>query len=54
MNPEILQIRPLNHSDQAAVFLLYKQISKQGNGIIRFPFEITEAYVSGFIKKSIR
>ncbi len=54
MQYQEFKIRPFRLTDQVAIKSLYTQVAQQGNGIIRYPFEITEAYVQGFMTKSIQ
>ena len=45
-------LRFLTPEDLSGLHQLYYAVAQQGNGIIRFPEEITEDYIRGFIDKS--
>lgn len=47
-------IRSATAEDLPALLDLFKVVAQQKNGIIRSPKEVTEAYVQGFLMKSIQ
>lgn len=49
-----MHFREAQLEDIPRILTLYKEVAAQPGGIARLGHEVTEAYVSGFVDKSIR
>ena len=50
----MINIKKTKQNNQAAIFALYKKVAAIAGGLARLQNEITEAYVVGFLDKSLK